>query len=150
MRWSGDPKTCRACGIAKPRTEFRSLCKPKKPRAVKSHCRACEPALAKKWRDANRDKHLASLRKSQLKMHYGMTPDDFDRMLASQGGKCAICGCTDPGGVGRFHVDHNHETRAVRGLLCHLCNVGLGHFRDSAEVLARASSYLLEHHGGRS
>jgi hypothetical protein len=39
-------------------------------------------------------------------------------------------------------VDHDHNTGAVRGLLCHSCNTGLGHLGDSVETLARALDYL--------
>lgn len=64
-------------------------------------------------------------------------------MLARQDGRCAICRTTFPGGRwGHFHVDHEHETGAVRGLLCTVCNIGLGYFDDSADRLAQAAAYL--------
>ncbi len=58
-----------------------------------------------------------------------------------QGGGCAICG-KRPGKVS-LHVDHDHETGEVRGLLCVGCNNALGQFRDDLELLARASDYLV-------
>lgn len=63
-------------------------------------------------------------------------------MLARQAGACACCGTTAPGGRGRWHVDHDHRTGAVRGILCHRCNVGIGHFGDSVVGLHRAIHYL--------
>ncbi len=74
---------------------------------------------------------------------YGITLKDYKSILEQQGNKCAICGETGPGG-GRvnFYVDHDHVTNKVRGLLCHSCNVGLGHFRDSRDILSAAMQYL--------
>jgi hypothetical protein len=81
-------------------------------------------------------------RKSALKRNYGLSPVDFTSLLKKQGGKCAICSSTNPGGKGNFHVDHDHETGQVRGLLCADCNMGLGKFKDSVGVLKAAASYL--------
>lgn len=64
-------------------------------------------------------------------------------LLEKQGGKCAICDTTEPGGKG-WHKDHDHVTGIVRGALCHHCNLGLGNFKDSPELLAKASRYLTE------
>jgi len=57
-----------------------------------------------------------------------------------QSGRCAICG--DPPGKRGLHLDHDHLTGIVRGLLCHRCNFGIGLFRDSEELLMRAITYL--------
>jgi hypothetical protein len=63
-------------------------------------------------------------------------------MLKDQGNKCAICGSLSPGKKETsFHVDHDHETGKVRGLLCELCNVGLGYFKTPKELRA-AAAYL--------
>lgn len=83
-------------------------------------------------------------RRYQLKAKYGITAAEFDTMLAAQGGGCAVCGTTEPPGRGqRFHVDHCHSTGRVRGLLCNECNVGLGKFKDSTDLLRRAAEYLM-------
>jgi hypothetical protein len=73
---------------------------------------------------------------------YGLTPDQFATMLADQGGRCAICRADTPGGKGGWHVDHNHDTNAVRGLLCHDCNLGVGQFGDDPDRLIAAAAYL--------
>lgn len=88
-------------------------------------------------------------RATQLKYRFGITVEDYDMILLTQKGCCAICGTDNPGGRGRFHVDHNHETGRVRGLLCHYCNVSLGGFKDSPAILARAIEYLSDngHYG---
>lgn len=80
-----------------------------------------------------------------LKRRYDLTIDDFDKLFESQGSVCAICGTDDPGGKGRFHVDHCHETGDIRGLLCHHCNLMLGQARDSTETLMSAIHYLNKH-----
>lgn len=82
------------------------------------------------------DEARAANRRNALKK-YGITPEDYDRMLKEQGG-CAICGATEPGGRGKnFHVDHCHSTGRVRGLLCHHCNVGIGMLRENFEDAAK-------------
>lgn len=82
---------------------------------------------------------------------YGITPEEYDRRLAEQGGGCAICGTADPGrGSKRFFIDHDHECcatttccgKCVRGLLCSGCNLGLGQFGDDASRLVAAAKYL--------
>ena len=66
-----------------------------------------------------------------LKRRYGIGAERVRRAGASAGGVCAICGRPDP-----EHVDHDHETGEVRGILCFNCNGGLGQFRDSIDVAA--------------
>lgn len=66
-----------------------------------------------------------------------MTAEDVDALVEAQGGLCAVCGLRPPA-----HVDHDHRTGSVRGVLCSGCNQGLGNFRDSAEALRRAADYL--------
>jgi Recombination endonuclease VII len=77
---------------------------------------------------------------------YGITEGQFDDMLQAQGGACAICGKT-PESKGH-HVDHCHRTGAIRGVLCDLCNRGLGFFKDSSEALRMAAQYIDSHDTG--
>jgi hypothetical protein len=86
-----------------------------------------------------------SYRNSELIKKYGITLDQYDSMLRSQGRLCAICGTSEPKGRGAFNVDHDHDTGAVRALLCHHCNTGLGAFQDNPLLLAEAASYLRKH-----
>lgn len=76
---------------------------------------------------------------------YGLTLKGFNQKLQEQGGVCAICS-TDPtnGTPQRWHVDHCHETRAVRAILCHACNAKLAAVED-AGFLHRALEYLRAH-----
>lgn len=70
-----------------------------------------------------------------------MTEGDFDSMLESQGGACAICRTKEPGGR-NWCVDHCHDSGKVRGILCLECNAGLGKFKDNPDFLRRAIEYL--------
>ena len=95
------------------------------------------PLYAPKWNAGNHGYFL--------EYRYGITVDDYDRMLAEQGGSCAICRTTKPGTKAKvWSVDHCHESNVVRGLLCNRCNLGLGYFKDSTERLRRAADYLAE------
>ncbi len=86
-------------------------------------------------RRAQRSRH-----NSHLKEAYGITIHDYDRILASQGGVCAIC----KGGTSKRHfaVDHNHKNGQIRGLLCARCNTGLARFMDNITNLRRAVRYM--------
>ena len=63
-----------------------------------------------------------------------------------QNGRCAICGGTGErvhkGVKSGLYIDHDHDTGKIRGLLCHDCNSGLGHFRDNPALLLKALRYL--------
>lgn len=120
-------------------------------------CKDCVNQQQQVWRDANRD----AVRKShnqhnsketrkeyrrnwRLQAEYGISIEDYTKLLESQGGRCAICGTTDWGCHEKAFVDHDHTTGGVRGLLCSNCNAGLGMFRDNVEYLTNAINYLRE------
>lgn len=73
---------------------------------------------------------------------YGLTQAQINAMHKAQGGLCKICGRPDTTKRNCLHIDHCHTTGAVRGLLCHHCNLMLGNARDSDEVLIKAALYL--------
>ena len=77
---------------------------------------------------------------------YSIPISKYKEMLKEQGGVCIICGRKETrkrkGKRVRLSIDHNHETGKIRGLLCHWCNVGLGHFDESVEFLLKAIKYL--------
>ena len=84
--------------------------------------------------------HTADGRARRLKNLFGITPEQYDEILAYQDGKCYVC--RKPPGRRRLAIDHDHKTGLVRGLLCWGCNSGLGRFRDSGILLGRAAEYL--------
>lgn len=93
-----------------------------------------------KWRVAN----LVKMNGYRIKSLYGITLDQKNEMFAEQGGSCKICK-TPFGSEKKYlpHIDHDHATGKVRGLLCDYCNRGLGAFKDNIESLKNAISYLL-------
>ena len=104
------------------------------PGRVKEKC--------KKYYQDNSDKLKESMRKAQY-AQYGITAAEFDSISIAQGKACVICGERERNGK-RLSIDHDHSTGKFRGLLCHRCNVGLGMFRDSEDLLSMAISYLRE------
>lgn len=74
--------------------------------------------------------------------NYGITVEQYDEMLAKQGGCCAICGDLPGSTKRKFHVDHDHQTGRVRGILCMRCNLVLGYAKETPAVLSAAILYL--------
>jgi hypothetical protein len=70
------------------------------------------------------------------------TWQDYDALWTKQGGSCAICSSELLWDAKSTHVDHDHKTGKIRGLLCGLCNQGLGSFRDDLGLLKLAIKYL--------
>lgn len=91
------------------------------------------------------ERHKIDTRRNWLK-RYGLTPDDYDRMLEAQGHVCAICHKPDPT-QDKLAVDHDHETGRTRGLLCYACNTGIAKFDEVIENLESAIAYLKDHKG---
>lgn len=90
--------------------------------------------------------YIAPFRRKCLLARYGITPEDYDAMLAKQGGKCVICGTDDLSKykVKYFDVDHNHTTGQVRGLLCRDCNVTAGVVENKWDKIQLIRQYLAE------
>lgn len=88
-----------------------------------------------------RDAEAKRQRNNYLRMTYGMTLEHYEGMLAAQSGKCAICARV-PLGRMPLHVDHNHETGAVRGLLCRRCNSLAGFIEKHGSLVPNAEAYL--------
>lgn len=129
-----------------------ALKNPEKLRAKKKRQRLKYPEKgaerSRRWHLKNRSKALAAARSCLLRKNYGITPEEYQRILLSQNGVCAICGKkeTTKGGVERsLCVDHDHVTGKNRELLCHRCNSGLGYFGDNTNLLLIAIEYLRKH-----
>lgn len=95
-----------------------------------------------KWRRANPEKQAVISRRANMSHRYGITTEQRDERFEAQGSCCAICSTTEPGTKAGWHVDHNHTTGDVRGILCHGCNVGLGCFKEDPDAIQRAIDYL--------
>jgi hypothetical protein len=94
---------------------------------------------SRKYYQAHKHDIACSSRTKRLQKHYGLSDEDYDTLLAKQGGACAICRRRLRG---RLCVDHCHLTGLVRGLLCRKCNLGLGCLVDDAASLISAFAYL--------
>lgn len=86
----------------------------------------------------------------KLNHRYGLTADSYRALAEAHDWRCAICGGVGGSRKQSLDVDHCHGSGVIRGLLCRDCNQGLGHFRDSKELLMRAIEYLRAHESGRS
>jgi Recombination endonuclease VII len=124
-------KRCPGCGIEKPWKDFP---RNKNTRdGLAFYCKICHNAKTRESKIRNNAGYSAYHRKHR----YGVTRAEIEALLAVQGGKCPICRSRPP-----THLDHDHETGEVRGLLCFGCNGGLGLFKDNTAWLARAVLYL--------
>jgi len=128
---SGSGRRCPDCGEIKPLDEFPRNKRSRDGRAV--YCKPCHNARGRE----TRERLYGGSRHYHLKRRYGIGADDVDAMIAAQGGRCLICGRDNP-----EHVDHDHATGKVRGILCFTCNSGLGNFSDDVDRLRSAASYL--------
>ncbi len=160
-------KQCRVCGELKPLTDFYKM--PGMRDGHRNDCKACNlaaraakyaddpaPYIArvKKWQQENagrlnayrreyraRPERKARERETYLLRKYGITAEDYDRRLEEQGGVCAICKEARPE-ERTLHVDHDHDTGKIRGLLCFRCNNAIGDLRDDVDLVFRMLDYL--------
>lgn len=140
-------KVCPRCKRELPREEFGkryngyspSLCKPCSAEKAREY-RA--KALASDNAAEIRERERRSNRRTQLRKKYGITPEDYDAMLAEQGGVCAVCGGLPDRDRDHFDVDHCHKTGIVRGLLCSSCNRSIGLLGDDPDRILRAALYV--------
>jgi hypothetical protein len=109
------------------------------------------------WYEENREACLERCKQDyatsgfekHIRRTYGLTMEGFNAILEKQNGRCAICGTDNPASNGRtsdrqnWHVDHDHNTKRVRGLLCFRCNVAIGHLQDDPILVKAALDYLI-------
>jgi hypothetical protein len=150
-------KECQACHVPKPLEEFR---KHRSTPDGRTHiCLECLRAQRGPVLDLTpeerRERQLAKLRERhatdpeyrerhrahQIKTAYGLLPEQYRALVDRQNGLCAIC--RQPPSDGKaLHIDHSHETKAIRGLLCFSCNASIGHFGEDPARLRAAAHYL--------
>lgn len=146
-------KTCSQCKKTKPLSEYSKRTRSKD--GLMAACRACYRLRRERDREQiqkrgqryyieNQERIRAFQRKNHRSTHlmarYGITIDEWEAIFESQGRVCAICKTDTP--INRWHTDHCHNTRKVRGVLCQRCNIALGHFDDDQERLLAAHQYL--------
>jgi len=128
-------KTCKICGIEKNISDFYT---------GRKDCKDCRNAAARKIR-IDQPETYAKYRKRHneylKEKRYGMSQDQFNKMLVDQNNMCKICN-------NKFkdkkdtHIDHCHNSNIVRGLLCNNCNMALGQFNDNTDIMDKAIKYL--------
>jgi Recombination endonuclease VII len=124
-------KRCPDCRKYKPLEEF-----PRNKRmrdGRHAYCKPCHNARGKE----SKQRLYGGSRHYHLTRRYGISAAEFDELVCDQNGVCPICSKPKP-----EHVDHDHATGRVRGILCFNCNGGLGQFGDDPERLVRAQVYL--------
>jgi hypothetical protein len=163
-------KQCKKCGVLKPLDDFYRCAGTRD--GHRGDCKVCNLAAkharyvanpgpakvrASRWQKANADRVneyyrtrrldpevKRRQRAGHLMRKYGMTIEQYDAMLASQGGGCFICGRPRREDIS-LHVDHDHSTGKVRGILCFCCNNALADFQDDPDLLRKAASYVSRH-----
>jgi hypothetical protein len=103
-------------------------------------CKACSKEYAATYYRNNAEKLKRGMYASSLRRLYGISPEQVEELLERQSHSCAICGAAF--GSQTPHIDHNHATGEVRGLLCHKCNTALGLFMDDPVNIRAALGYL--------
>lgn len=167
IRYYNRMKICSKCGVEQPLDQFYRA--KGTHDGLRGDCKSCFQARAKaryplvreeaiersrQWRLDNIERFRENQRRMRakpefkvksraghLKRKYGITIEQYDAMLVAQGGGCAICQ-RPPSDSISLHVDHDHETGRIRGLLCFRCNNSLGDLEDSPQLLQAALRYI--------
>ena len=106
------------------------------------------PESKQKWIDVNRHRRPAINRSNKLRNFYGISPEDYQKMLEAQEHRCLICRrqfVLEPRNNERYpHLDHDHGSGWIRGILCSNCNAGgIGMLGDDCDLLQSAVEYLI-------
>lgn len=96
----------------------------------------------KNAKQKDRRSRVGRIRADSLRQRYGIDDEKYQQMLIAQNGCCALCGGTDKDRWGRFHVDHDHTTMRLRGLLCPKCNLGLGTYESLRAKIPVLEAYI--------
>ena len=138
-------KMCTTCKVVKPFEDFYDGYKAKKQRYVTnkkylhSRCKECDHARVREYHHNNKEKVTKQMLVSHRRRLYGIDEEQYNNMILSQNNICAIC--NKPSNK-TLHIDHDHITGKVRGLLCSSCNTGIGLFKEDIDSLANAIKYL--------
>lgn len=111
-----------------------------RPDGLNHRCKPCNTVHQSEVAKKTKEKFgRTRSRGYELKHYYGITQADYDSMLGAQGGKCAICGQHPEQCLA---VDHCHDSKVIRGLLCRRCNSALGLFDEDPAKLTSAIAYI--------
>lgn len=159
-----ESKVCLQCGedLTKPRSKFCSTkCRglswrSKNPDYNKMYGKAWYASNAEEHKvkqKARRKNSPEAIRDSKLRTIYGISLAQYTKVLAMQGGGCELCGKTEEENGKCLSIDHDHSCcpglkscgKCLRGIICQLCNLGLGALRDSADLMTAAADYIVRH-----
>ena len=144
-----ETKVCSVCKQDLPLEDFHRSKSSRDGRGYR--CAKCDYSAQKEYKKRRYETYKVQRRTVQRKHKYGLTDEQFTKLLGDQCGKCACCGVELDDSWTRQHkhnklvIDHDHKTGLVRGLLCTMCNKGLGLLGDNLEGLQKAVDYLKKH-----
>jgi len=145
-----ETRTCIKCGEDKELKEFYNSRRKQDNYEERrtTECKKC----SREQRVGHYHKNKQKLLDYHMFRNYGLTREDYDKMLDDQGGTCAICNKKNEAKtmnkeLRKLSVDHDHDTGEIRGLLCMNCNFGVGNFKDSIEILKKVIKYLEKSNG---
>jgi hypothetical protein len=133
-------KTCSKCKKTKDLSEFYTDARDLERGGLgrTSYCKDCMKKANKLWYETS-ERYRELIREGGLKHRFGITSEDYWKMSEAQNHVCYICKERDSK---YLHIDHDHTSGELRGLLCKRCNHGLGNFRDRQDLLKNAIEYL--------
>lgn len=129
---SVEHKKCSKCGQTKTASDFytnRHL-----RSGLASWCKACHQGYGREWKRSEAGK--LKQKRDWLKRDFGITPEDYERLLERCDHRCLACGSQK-----QLHIDHDHATGRIRGILCGNCNRALGLLRDDAIRISQLLEY---------
>lgn len=141
-------RTCTVCELEKTLDQFDRTTRTIDGR--REQCKSCRSEYYQRhratWSEEYKQKRADDKRYWRIQKKYGLTREQYEKMLLSQNSACAIC-LKPEGGKYRekvihLSVDHDHNTGRVRGLLCRDCNTAIGKLREDTEAMNRAVIYL--------
>jgi hypothetical protein len=133
-------KQCKRCFIEKPLSLFSKDSKAKNKK--RSYCKQCDRSRTDSWKENNKERIAEYNSSYKLQYNYGLSTEDYEKLLNKQNSKCAICNIDQKDLKRKLVVDHCHSSNKVRGLLCSHCNVGIGMLKENQDNLVAAIQYL--------
>lgn len=124
---------CTECGAALP---------PRRRAVATMYCVACRRSTNDECRARRRELTDANARRVRLRVRFGISPEEYDALVALQGNLCALCREPQKQHFQYFAIDHDHNSGAIRGLLCTPCNAAIGLLQESPSLLRRAAAYI--------
>ena len=135
-------KICVKCEETKTLDQFRFRAyKDRSPNHIGT-CKTCERKEYKVWADKNKAHLKEKDFVRNLRKKFNLSKDEYNKMLADQGGGCSICKATKSLSGKALAVDHCHTTGKVRSLLCNECNTAIGLLKENTEIITSALEYI--------